>query len=143
MSRFSKQAELEAAADNNRFIYRNFAGGTPEPGASMAPDADAGKSAAQRSDPFAPLTSQLEPVGDGHEIYVESVGRTDGIAGGLSAWRAAAAASRSGRLFRIPERLTPCVDQRGAAEADPKAARGHTLPHLIADMPSVRPTLST
>ena len=27
-----KQAELEAAADNNRFIYRNFAGGTPETG---------------------------------------------------------------------------------------------------------------
>ena len=25
-----KQAELEAAADNNLFIYRNFAGGTPE-----------------------------------------------------------------------------------------------------------------
>jgi len=34
----------------------------------MAPDADAGKSAAQRSDPFAPLTSQLEPVGDGQKF---------------------------------------------------------------------------
>jgi hypothetical protein len=28
----------------------------------MAPDADAGKSLGQRSDPFAPLTSQLLPV---------------------------------------------------------------------------------
>ena len=45
----------------------------------MAPDADAGKSLGQRTDPFAPLTSQLLPVGDGHEIYVESVGRADGI----------------------------------------------------------------
>src|SRR6195952_1093542 len=48
--------------------------------ATMAPDADAGKSVGHRSDPFAPLTSQLLPVGDGHEIHVETVGRTDGIA---------------------------------------------------------------
>src|SRR3982074_3636188 len=47
--------------------------------ATMAPDADAGKATGQRSDPFAPLTSQLLPVGDSHEIYVETVGRTDGI----------------------------------------------------------------
>ena len=46
---------------------------------TMAPDAEAGKSLNSRSDPFAPLTSQLLPVGDGHEIYVESVGRADGI----------------------------------------------------------------
>src|SRR5256885_14738281 len=46
---------------------------------TMAPDADAGKTFAQRSDPFAPLTSQLLPVGDGHEIYVESVGHAGGI----------------------------------------------------------------
>ena len=49
----------------------------------MAPDADAGKSATlvagNRTDPFAPLTSQTLPVGDGHEIYVETVGRADGI----------------------------------------------------------------
>jgi pyrroloquinoline quinone biosynthesis protein E len=30
--RIFKLAEAEAAADNNRFIYRNFAGGTPETG---------------------------------------------------------------------------------------------------------------
>src|SRR6202171_2618365 len=47
--------------------------------AIMAPDADAGKASGNRSDPFAPLTSQLLPVGDGHEIYVETVGRADGI----------------------------------------------------------------
>ena len=38
----------------------------------MAPDADAGKASGNRSDPFAPLTSQLLPVGDSHEIYVGS-----------------------------------------------------------------------
>ena len=31
-----KQAELEAAADSNRFLYRNFAGGTLEPGSDGA-----------------------------------------------------------------------------------------------------------
>src|SRR4051794_27678893 len=46
--------------------------------AAMAPDADAGRSS-KRADPFAPLTSELLPVGDGHEVYVESVGRADGI----------------------------------------------------------------
>ena len=45
----------------------------------MAPDADAGRSSGNRSDPFAPLTSQLLPAGDGHEIYVETGGRVDGI----------------------------------------------------------------
>ena len=44
----------------------------------MAPDADAARSA-KRADPFAPLTSEMLAVSDGHEIYVESVGRADGI----------------------------------------------------------------
>ena len=54
-------------------------GGRPRRAATMAPDADAGRSSAHRSDPFVPLTSQLLPVGDGHEIYVETVGRPDAI----------------------------------------------------------------
>lgn len=31
------------------------------------------------ADAFTPLTSEHLDVGDGHSIYVESVGRTDGI----------------------------------------------------------------
>src|SRR5471032_3251788 len=55
-------------------------GERPRRAAIMAPDADAGKKPLHpRSDPFAPLTSEQLPVGDGHEIYVESVGRADGI----------------------------------------------------------------
>src|SRR6202048_1987246 len=46
--------------------------------AAMAHDAEAGKAGGNRSDPFAPLTSQLLPAGDGHEIYVETVRRADG-----------------------------------------------------------------
>ena len=40
----------------------------------MAPDAGA-----RRADPFAPLTSEQLAVSDGHDIYVESVGRSGGI----------------------------------------------------------------
>jgi proline iminopeptidase len=35
----------------------------------MTPDADAAASA-RRADPFAPLTSDMLAVGDGHELYV-------------------------------------------------------------------------
>jgi proline iminopeptidase len=40
----------------------------------MAPDAGSG-----RADPFAPITSEQLIVGDGHDLYVESVGRAGGI----------------------------------------------------------------
>src|ERR1700761_9210554 len=46
--------------------------------ATMAPDADAAR-AARRNDPFAPLTQEQLAVGDGHELYVESVGRHGGV----------------------------------------------------------------
>jgi proline iminopeptidase len=42
----------------------------------MAPDVDARRS---RADPFAPLTSEHLAAGNGHEVYVESVGREGGI----------------------------------------------------------------
>src|ERR1700741_2532713 len=44
--------------------------------AAMAPDLDAGGS---RADPFAPLTSEHLAVGEGHEVYVESVGQAGAI----------------------------------------------------------------
>src|SRR5262249_47025708 len=44
--------------------------------AAMAPDVDARRS---RTDPFAPLTSEHLAVGDGHEVYVESVGHPGAI----------------------------------------------------------------
>jgi len=45
----------------------------------MGPDAADIASSDKRADRFAPLTVQHMAVGDGHEIYVETVGRTDGI----------------------------------------------------------------
>ena len=108
----------------------------------MAPDAEAGRSASQRSDPFAPLTSQLLPVGDGHEIHVESVGRPSGIAAVYLHGGPGSGCQPDHRRLFDPERFHAVLfDQRGAGRSRPKGRREHnTLPHLIADMELIRET---
>jgi proline iminopeptidase len=108
----------------------------------MAPDAEAGKSASQRSDPFAPLTSELLPVGDGHEIYVESVGRPSGIAAVYLHGGPGSGCQPDHRRLFDPERFHAVLfDQRGAGRSRPKGRREqNTLPHLIADMELIRET---
>jgi proline iminopeptidase len=106
----------------------------------MAPDADAGKSTGTRSDPFAPLTSQLLPVGDGHEIHVESVGRTGGIPAVYLHGGPGSGCQPDHRRLFDPERFHAVLfDQRGAGRSRPKGGRAdNTLPHLIADMEKIR-----
>src|SRR6266702_5400685 len=108
--------------------------------ATMPPDADAGKSTGQRSDPFAPLTSQLLPVGDGHEIYVETVGRPDGIPAVYLHGGPGSGCQPDHRRLFDPERFHAVLfDQRGAGRSRPKGKReANTLPHLIADMETIR-----
>jgi proline iminopeptidase len=106
----------------------------------MAPDADAGQSSRKRTDPFAPLTSELLPVGDNHEIYVESVGRADGIpAVYLHGGPGSGCQADHRRLFD-PERFYAILfDQRGAGRSRPKGRReANTLRHLIADLETIR-----
>jgi proline iminopeptidase len=105
----------------------------------MAPDADAGKSTT-RSDPFAPLTSQLLPVGDGHEVYVESVGRADGIPVVYLHGGPGSGCQPDHRRLFDPERFHAILfDQRGAGRSRPKGRReDNTLPHLVADMEIIR-----
>ena len=106
----------------------------------MAPDADAGKSRSNRSDPFAPLTNQLLPVSDGHEIYVETVGRANGIpAVYLHGGPGSGCQADHRRLFD-PERFHAVLfDQRGAGRSRPKGhLAANTLRHLIADMETIR-----
>jgi proline iminopeptidase len=106
----------------------------------MAPDADAGKSSQQRSDPFAPLTSELLPVGDSHEIYVETVGRADGIAAVYLHGGPGSGCQPDHRRLFDPERFHAVLfDQRGAGRSRPKGLRErNTLADLIADMETIR-----
>jgi proline iminopeptidase len=106
----------------------------------VPPDADAGKPVAQRADPFTPLTSELLPVGDGHDIHVESVGREGGIPAVYLHGGPGSGCQPDHRRLFDPERFHAVLfDQRGAGRSRPKGRREHnTLPHLIADMETIR-----
>src|SRR5689334_932920 len=107
--------------------------------ASMAPDADAGKSV-KRADPFAPLTSEQLVVSDGHDVYVESVGRVGGIPAVYLHGGPGSGCQPDHRRLFDPERFHAVLfDQRGAGRSRPKGRReDNTLPHLIADMELIR-----
>src|ERR1700682_4591099 len=108
--------------------------------AIMAPDAEAGKASGNRSDPFAPLTSQLLPIGDGHEIYVETVGRADGVPAVYLHGGPGSGCQPDHRRLFDPERFHAVLfDQRGHGRSRPNGRLEHnTLPHLLADMEIIR-----
>ena len=108
----------------------------------MAPDIGAGSPTGPRSDPFAPLTTQWLSVGDSHEIYLESVGRTDGIAAVYLHGGPGSGCQADHRRLFDPERFHAVLfDQRGAGRSRPKGSRAaNTLPALIADMETIRET---
>src|SRR3954469_1148418 len=93
-------------------------------GEAMPPDADAGKSSGNRADPFAPLTSELLSVGDGHEVYVESVGRAEGIAAVYLHGGPRSGSQGGPRRLFDPERFHAVLyDQRDAGRSRPKGRR--------------------
>jgi proline iminopeptidase len=106
----------------------------------VPPDAGAGKPLGQRADPFSPLTSEQLVVGDGHEIYIESVGREGGIPAVYLHGGPGSGCQPDHRRLFDPERFHAVLfDQRGAGRSRPKGRREHnTLQHLIADMEMIR-----
>jgi len=103
----------------------------------MAPDADA---KIKRSDPFAPLTSEQLAVSDGHDLYVESVGREGGIPAVYLHGGPGSGCQPDHRRLFDPERFHAVLfDQRGCGRSQPKGSReANTLPHLIADLEKIR-----
>ena len=97
----------------------------------------------RRSDPFAPLTTSHLAVGDGHEIYVETVGRADGIPAVYLHGGPGSGCQPDHRRLFDPQRFHAVLfDQRGAGRSRPKGSReANTLPHLIADMETIREAL--
>lgn len=95
------------------------------------------------ADPFAPLTACHLPVGDGHEIYVETVGRADGIAAVyLHGGPGSGCQPDHRRLFDPARHHAVLFDQRGAGRSRPRGSReANTLPDLIADMEAIREML--
>lgn len=106
----------------------------------MRPDAT---DAPPATDRFTPLTTQYLPVGDGHEIYVETVGRADGIpAVYLHGGPGSGCQPDHRRLFDPARFHAVLFDQRGAGRSRPKGLRvANTLHHLITDMEAIREKL--
>lgn len=109
----------------------------------MGPDAADLATSKNKIDPFQPLTTQYLSVGDGHEIYVETVGRVDGIpVVYLHGGPGSGCQPDHRRLFDPLRFHAVLFDQRGAGRSRPKGSRvSNTLPHLIADMELIRETL--
>ncbi len=126
-----KQAEQDSAGTQNRFLYRNFAGGTPE--TDETPGKARGKTSwrltptparlPDRADPFAPLTSEWLDVGDGHNLHVESVGREGGVPAVYLHGGPGSGCQPDHRRLFDPERFHAVLfDQRGWAAAGRRAA---------------------
>lgn len=108
----------------------------------MGPDA-ADITPSGKSDRFAPLTARHLSVGDGHEIYVETVGHADGTpAVYLHGGPGSGCQPDHRRLFDPLRFHAVLFDQRGAGRSRPKGSlEANTLPHLIADMEAIRENL--
>lgn len=110
---------------------------------TMEPDSSDAVLSGKPIDPFAPLTAQYLSVGDGHEIYVETVGCAEGVPAVYLHGGPGSGCQPDHRKLFDPARCHAVLfDQRGAGRSRPKGSRdANTLPHLIEDMEIIRETL--
>uniref|UniRef100_Q07K99 Proline iminopeptidase n=1 Tax=Rhodopseudomonas palustris (strain BisA53) TaxID=316055 RepID=Q07K99_RHOP5 len=92
------------------------------------------------SGPLAPLTARHLRVGDGHELYAESVGRADGLPAVYLHGGPGSGCQAAHRQLFDPARFHAVLfDQRGAGRSRPRASRqANTTADLIADLELIR-----
>jgi proline iminopeptidase len=93
--------------------------------------------------PIAPFATYELPVGDGHRLYVEQCGRSDGIPAVFLHGGPGAGCETAHRRFFDPDRYRIILfDQRGCGRSTPHASLGaNTTWDLVADMERIRERL--
>ena len=102
----------------------------------MTPDGGA-------TDPFGPLTTMMLPVGDGHSLYVETIGNAHGTPMVFLHGGPGSGCQPSHRELFDPGRCRAVLfDQRGAGRSTPTGERhANSTAHQIADMELIRAAL--
>jgi proline iminopeptidase len=90
--------------------------------------------------PLRPFDALMLDVGDGHWIYVEEVGRRDGVPALFLHGGPGSGAQHAHRSLFDPERFHALLfDQRGAGRSHPYLSlKANTTDHLVADMERLR-----
>ena len=94
-------------------------------------------------DRHTPLSTQMLPVGEGHTLYVETVGNADGIPALFLHGGPGSGCQPSHRRLFDPDRFHAVLfDQRGAGRSTPHGERAaNSTDRLIADIELIRATL--
>jgi proline iminopeptidase len=98
---------------------------------------------APAADPLAPDTTMMLPVGDGHSLYVETVGDPDRPAAVFLHGGPGSGCQPAHRALFDPTRFHAVLfDQRGAGRSTPHRSRiANTTAHQVADMEAIRRAL--
>jgi proline iminopeptidase len=99
---------------------------------------------AAAADPLAPNTTMMLPVGDGHELYVETIGDPDRAPAVFLHGGPGSGCQPAHRALFDPARWNAVLfDQRGAGRSTPHRSRkANTTAHQIEDMEAIRRSLS-